>query len=352
MASFLNKYPGAGIASAVIPKPEHYLWLPCKSPVINHVMGGGIPYGKMVEFLGEESSGKSLLSYDFIRSAQYLGGVGILVDAEYSFTRSWAETNKLDLDKLHIYQEVAVEPISDFIKDAALHYRSKFTQNEPIVIVVDSLAALDTQEALEKGAMEAKAEMGIRAKAIYRMVRVNNKLLSELGVITIFINQLRDKVGANSMFESSETSPGGRAMRFYAAQRVGLYGLSQITVGTGESRQRVGQNISFRIKKNKVAPPRAPYKTQVIFDERYGEVGFSRFDGLRPILLDLGVVDLKGNSYFFDGDKIATSKADFDAVLEDDKHLRRELLDEAKINTLGRTQEMLQTIDSNRYVVK
>jgi recombination protein RecA len=352
--SLFKKFPDSGLASTVLVPADDYIWLPCKSPVINFMLGGGIPYGKMVEFLGEESSGKSLLAYDFMRSAQKLGGMGILIDAEFAFEERWAKVNGLDLTKIHIYQENEIESISDFIAESVQHYRFQLKQNQPIVLIIDSLAALDTKLNMDTTAADAKAEMGNRAKAIYRMVRVNNALLSKLGIVTIVINQLRDKVGANSMFESNETSPGGKAMRFYAAQRIGLYVGAQLTEGTGENKRRVGNSVSFRIKKNKVAPPRATYKTEVIFDESYGETGFSKYLGLRPILLDLGTIEKQGNAYFFDGQKIAGGKDEFDEVMVSDKELRQDLLHEAGINTLSSTKaklEKLTKLNGNLYAV-
>jgi len=176
-----EKFSGAGMASEIFIDYENNIWLPCKSPVINYVMGGGIPYGRIAEFFGEESSGKSLLALDFVRSAQKLGGLGIWIDAEFAFDRKWGELNGLDMDSIIIYQEVTVEKISDFIKESLLTYRSELINNEPIVVVIDSLAALDTEEALSQNQMEAKAEMGIRAKAIYKMLRIRNPIIAQTG---------------------------------------------------------------------------------------------------------------------------------------------------------------------------
>lgn len=350
----MEKFSGAGMASEIFVEETDRIWLPCKSPVINHVMTGGIPYGRIVEFFGEESSGKSLLAMDFVRSAQKLGGIGIWVDAEFAFDRKWGEENGLDMDKLVIYPEVTVERISDFMKESLLTYRAELLENEPIVLVIDSLAALDTEEALATNQMDSKAEMGTRAKAIYRMIRTRNPIISKTGAIVICINQLRDKVGVNAMFGGgdSETTPGGRAMKFFASQRVGLYNKKQVTVGSSANKTRIGQEISFRMKKNKVGPPRAPYSTEVVFDPDYGDLGFSKYKGLLDILMDLETVTKSGNSIAFDGEIIARGKDHFDEVISEDKELRADLLKAAKINTLGTTKELLESITENRYAVK
>ena len=349
--NFLTQYPESGLASKIIIPADDYIWVPSKSPVINYNLGGGIPMGKMVEFLGEESSGKSLLAYDFMKSAQELGGMGILVDAEFSFEERWAKLNGLDLDKIHYLAEVAVEKIQDFLHDAATHYRSELRHNEPIVIVVDSLAALDTELALGTAAMDAKAEMGNRAKAIYRMVRHLNPVFSKLGIIAIFVNQIRDAVGVNAMFADTETSPGGKAMRFYAAQRIGLYTGAQINEGTGVNRKLVGKQISFRIKKNKVARPRAPHKTNVIFDPSYGEVGFSKIAGLREVLLELETIEKRGNAYYFDGEEIASGKDDFNLAMGEEPELLADILDASSINTIEKTQEKIDEEHTNLFPV-
>jgi recombination protein RecA len=347
----LNKFKGAGSASEILVDPDSFIWLPCKSPVINYVMGGGVPYGRVCELLGGYSSGKSLLALDFMRSAQKLGGKAILIDAEFAFDWKWGELNGLDMDDLLLYQEVAVEKISDFIKESILLYREQLTNNEPIVIVIDSLAALDTEEALAQNQMEAKAEMGIRAKAIYKMLRIRNPLIARSGAILICINQIRDIVGNNMFSGESETSPGGKAMQFFASQRIGLYAKKQITVGSGSNKERIGNEISFRTKKNKVAPPRSPYSTKVIFDPSYGDVGFDKYSGLLEVLLDKEVVTKSGNSIMFEGEQIARGKDHFYEEIEDDKELRADLLEAAEINTLSKTRKLLEGLNTNEYHV-
>lgn len=141
-------------------------------------------------------------------------------------------------------------------------------------------------------------------------------------------------------------------MKFFASQRVGLYNKKQVTVGSSANKTRIGQEISFRMKKNKVGPPRAPYSTEVVFDPDYGDLGFSKYKGLLDILMDLETVTKSGNSIAFDGEIIARGKDHFDEVISEDKELRADLLKAAKINTLGTTKELLESITENRYAVK
>ena len=198
-----RKYPGSGLASDISVIPEDALWLPSRSIYLNYTMGGGIQYGRICEIFGGESSGKSLVAMDFGYSAQFLGGVLLWNDAEQSFDPQWAQTNGLDLTRTYVYNETSIERISDWAADMAITMRSKLVNNEPIVIVTDSIAALDCEDNINSTQTNGKAEMGNRAKAIYRFLRTRNQLFSELGIVYIFINQLRKKVGA-TMFEDPD----------------------------------------------------------------------------------------------------------------------------------------------------
>ena len=170
---------------------DHGLWLPFSFFALNYLTGGGIPWGKIIEIAGGESSGKTLAALDAARSAQKLGGHVIWVDAEQSWQNSWAELNGIDLEKITIITDTCVENISDAIADLSIYWRSQLTHNEPILLVVDSIAALDTVEAINAKMADGKAEMGNRAKAIYKMFRIRNELLYKLGITQIYINQLR-----------------------------------------------------------------------------------------------------------------------------------------------------------------
>jgi len=150
----------------------------------------------------------------------------------------------------------------------------------------------------------------------------------------------------------TETTTGGKAMKFFASQRVGLYNKKQLTIGSSSNKVRIGQEISFRMKKNKVAPPRSPYSTEVIFDPNYGELGFSKYKGLLDILLDLETVTKSGNSIIFDEQVIARGKDHFDEVIAEDKELRSDLLKAAGINTLNSTKSLLESLSENKYAIK
>lgn len=348
-----KKYTGSGMATEIL--GDSLLWLPSRFLLLNHIMGGGIPYGKIVEIHGLESSGKSLLSFDFAYCAQQLGGVVIWIDAEAAFTNDWAELNGLDPANVELYIETAVEKISDYIMDMTRYWRSILVNNEPILLVTDSIASLECESNIDSEQSDAKAEMGNRAKAIDKMLRIRNPLLSELGVCTIFINQLRSKIGA-SKFEDPFTTPGGKAVAFYSSIRLAVFGGKQIKGKIKGKEARVGRNSSIRVIKNKVAPPMPSIKgAEVYFNRKYTEhpVGFSKYFGLPELLVETGIVERKKGAswYTYKGKNIANGDKKFLELLINDETMRRKLIRKAGINTISSFQKKLDSIKTNLYPV-
>ena len=302
-----KKYKNSGKASEILLPPEDSLWLPSSNIGINYTFGGGIPYGRILELYGEESSGKSLLAMDFAKCCQILGGIVLYADAEATYDTHWNEVNGIDNDKVVLYQETAVETLSDWIRDQALYYRSQLVNNEPILVILDSVAALDCSDNIDSSQIDAKAEMGNRAKAIYKMFRIRNQLFNELGITFIAINQLRQKVGANQ-FQDPDTTPGGSALKFYASIRCGIYRGKQIKAKINGVEERVGSLASVRIKKNKVGPPRPTLRTEVYFVPEHCEPGFNRYMGFPEILKRLGVLTKKGSRYYLGEDMVANGE--------------------------------------------
>ncbi len=349
-----KKYSKSGKASDIVVPEEEYLRLPSRFLLFNYTIGGGLPYGKILELYGEESSGKSLLAIDMAYCCQQLGGIVLWADAEQAFTTQWAEVNGLDLNKVIVYSETAVEPLSDWIADMAIYYRSQLTNNEPILVVVDSTAALDCEANINSDMSDAKADMGNRAKAIYKMLRIRNELLSDLGVSSIWINQIRQKIGV--MFGDPDTTPGGAALKFYASIRIGIYGGKQIIDKINGYEDRVGRHSSIRVKKNKVAPPRPTIKAaEVYFNSEYDKkpLGFSKYFGLPDLLVRLGVVTRKKNaSRFYMKDKMIANGTDaFEKVLMEDSKLRKKLIRKSGVNTISVTRKKTESLTRNLFPI-
>jgi recombination protein RecA len=349
-----KKYPKSGQASDIVVPEAEYLILPSRFLNLNYTIGGGIPYGKILELYGEESSGKSLLAIDFAYCCQQLGGVVLWADAEQAFTTQWAKANGLDLEKVIVYSETAVENISDWIADQSIYWRSVLVNNEPILCVVDSTAALDTQNNINSEMADGKADMGNRAKAIYKLLRIRNELLSDLGVTSIWINQLRQKIGV--MFGDPDTTPGGAALKFYASIRIGVYGGKQILGKVNGYEDRVGRHSSIRVKKNKVAPPRPTIKgAEVYFNSEYDDkpLGFSKYFGLPDLLVRLGVVTKKkGASRYYMKDKmLANGSAAFEKLIREDTRIRKKLIRRSGINTISKTRTQAEAIGRNIFII-
>lgn len=346
-----KKFPSQYIAGEVDESKRP--WLPTRFLAFNKVTGGGCPFGKIIELFGEESSGKSLMAYDFAYCCQYLGGMVLWVDAEQSFTNDWATKNGLDLDKIVIFRSTSIEAISDWVANMALYWRSQLTHNEPILLVLDSVSALDTDINLNSEMLNASADMGNRAKAIYKYFRIRNEMLYSLGITQVYINQLRKNLKAG-MFENPDTTPGGKALAFYASIRIGLYGGKQITKKVKGKERKIGRVTSIRTIKNKVATPGPTLKGSPLYNNaKYVDsIGFDRLHFLDEILLEEEIIEkTKSGTYSYKGKTLCRGAEKFAELLREDDDLRRKLIRKAGINTLGATKKLLESLQENLYPV-
>lgn len=333
----------------------------------NRQIGGGIPYGKIMERFGYESSGKTLMSLDDAYGCQQLGGVVLFADAERAFDYEWAQANGLELDRLEIMQYNGLEMFSDWLKDMVLYYRSKLIHNEPILIIYDSIAAGDTEESIGADQSAQKSTYGMnRSKAWNEFYRKRVDFLPRYGASLIMLNQVRQKIGA-TMYEAQEQTPGGGAHKFYASirqsmasgarikgkvdRKTGLWSLNK------DDGKTVGKTIYINTIKNKTFPPLEGAKTEVYFKpDRYGYVGFNRYQGLGEILVDMGILKIKkdGNAkaYYLDGKPIIRKLDTFSDELHNDSKLRKKLITLSGINTISKTRETLAEIKTNLYPVK
>lgn len=330
---------------------ESGLWLPSTFFALNYTMGGGIPYGKILEIAGESSSGKSLIAYNFAYVCQQLGGKVIWVDAEQAWMNSWAKENGVDPEQVTVINDTRIEYISDAVADLALYLRSQLTHNEPILLVVDSIAAMDCSDNIDSKMIESRAEMGGRAKALYKFFRIRSEFFTKLGVTQIYINQLRTALNVG-FGKDNTTTTGGAALKFYASIRLAFYAGKTLTVKVKGKERKAGKLVTIRIIKNKVAPPRPTIsKCPVYFNPKFHEVGFDRYFGLDDVFVENDVLEKTTGGFKLNGKMIARGEDSFHAKMEEDSKLRRTLLKAADINTLATTRKKLEELQENYYPV-
>ena len=203
--------------------------------------GQGIPRGRIVEIFGPESSGKSTLALHVVANAQRAGGIAAYIDAEHALDPSWAKKLGVQLESLLVSQPTSGEE--------AMHITEMLIRSNAVdVVVVDSVAALVPQKELEGDIGDS--HVGLQARLMSQSLRKLTGVISKSKTSVIFINQIREKIGV--MFGSPETTPGGRALKFYASCRIDMRRISALKEGEDNV---VGQRVKAKVVKNKVAPP-------------------------------------------------------------------------------------------------
>jgi recombination protein RecA len=249
---------------------------------------GGLPRGRVVEIYGPESSGKSTLAMHVVAEAQRNGGICAYVDAEHAMDPIYAKAIGVDIDELLISQpdtgEQALEITDMLIRSNALD-----------VVVIDSVAALTPRAEIE-GDM-GDTHVGLQARLMSQALRKLTANLNKSNTICIFINQLREKIGV--MFGSPETTPGGRALKFYSSVRLDIRRIESLKDGA----EIVGNRTRVKVVKNKVAPP---FK-QAEFDIMYGR-GISREGSLLDVGVDLGLVKKSGAWFTYEGEQLGQGR--------------------------------------------
>jgi recombination protein RecA len=267
---------------------------------------GGVPRGRTVEIFGPEGSGKTTLALHIIAEAQRAGGLAAFIDAEHALDPTYAQAIGVDLENLYFSQpdngEQALEIADTLVRSDALD-----------IVVIDSVAALVPRAEIE-GEM-GDSHVGLQARLMSQALRKLSGSLSRSGTTAIFINQLREKIGV--MFGSPETTPGGRALKFYSSVRLDIRRIGALKVGN----DTVGNQTRVKVVKNKVAPP---FKT-VEFDVMYGE-GISKEGSLLDIGIEHDVIQKSGAWFAYGDERIGQGRENAKQFLKENDEVRERIL--------------------------
>jgi recombination protein RecA len=266
---------------------------------------GGVPRGRVIEVYGPESSGKTTVALHIVAEAQKTGGAAAFIDAEHALDPVYARNLGVDIDNLLVSQpdtgEQALEIAEALVRSGAVD-----------VVVVDSVAALVPRAEIE-GEM-GDTHVGLQARLMSQALRKLTGAISKSRTTAIFINQIREKVGV--MFGNPETTPGGRALKFYASVRLEVRKTETLKQGTDV----VGSRTRVKVVKNKVAPP---FK-QADFDIMYGE-GISREGTIIDIGSDMDIIEKSGAWYSYNGERLGQGRENAKDYLREHKDITREI---------------------------
>jgi len=269
----------------------------------------GVPRGRVVEIFGPDASGKTTLALHIVAEAQKKGGIAAFIDAEHAMDPAYTKKLGVNLDELLISQpdtgEQALEITETLVRSNAVD-----------VIVIDSVAALVPRAEIE-GEM-GDSFIGLQARLMSQALRKLAAAISKSKTCVVFINQIRDKIGV--MFGSSETTPGGRALKFYASVRIDIRRIGSIK----ERGENIGNRIRVRVVKNKVAPP----FREAEFDIIYGK-GICRVGDLIDLAVSKKIVDKSGAWFSFDGERLGQGRENTRQFLQDNSEMLKKL--EAKV---------------------
>lgn len=286
--------------------------IPTGNILIDRALGvGGFACGRIVEVFGPESSGKTTLTLTVIAQAQKRGGLAAFIDVEHALDPQYASRLGVNLDDLLVSQPGSGE-------EALQICESLLRSNAVDVIVIDSVAALVTKQELDGDIGDST--VGAQARLMSSALRKLTSLISRSKTVCIFTNQIREKIGV--MFGSPETTPGGRALKFYASVRVDIRRIGQIK---GSDSTVTGNRTKLKVVKNKVAPP----FTECEFDIMYNE-GISSVGSLLDIAMEFDILQKRGSWISYNGTQVAQGRDAAKEVLRNNEELYAEIEEKVK----------------------
>lgn len=292
--------------------------IPTGNLLIDRALGvGGFPRGRIVEVFGPESSGKTTLTLTVIAQAQKKGGLAAFIDVEHALDPQYARTLGVNLDDLLVSQpssgEEALQICETLVRSNAID-----------VIVLDSVAALVTKQELDGEIGDST--VGAQARLMSAAMRKLTSFISKARTVCIFTNQIREKIGV--MFGSPETTPGGRALKFFSSVRVDIRRTGQIKSTDGTVQ---GSRTKIKVVKNKVAPPFAEAEFDIMYSEGISSVG-----SLIDLALEYNLIVKRGSWFSYNGNQLAQGRDAAKQALKDDANLYKEIEDLVKLELENR----------------
>lgn len=289
---------------------------------------GGYPKGRIVEIFGPESSGKTTIALHAIAEVQKTGGRAAFIDAEHALDPVYAKNLGVDTNELLLSQpdtgEQALEICEALVRSEAIS-----------IIVIDSVAALVPQAEIE-GEM-GDSHMGLQARLMSQALRKLSGAINKTNTICIFINQLRDKVGV--MFGNPETTPGGRALKFYSTVRLDVRRGEQIKIGN----EVLGNKTNIKVVKNKVAPPFRTAEVEIM----YGE-GVSREGELVDLASNVDIIEKSGAWFNYKGEKLGQGKENVKLVLKNNSELLNEITEKVRKHYFNKEEKSTLKEECNK----
>jgi len=294
----------------------HVESIPTGSIALDLALGiGGVPRGRVVEIFGPESAGKSTLVQHIIAEAQRAGGVAAYIDAEHALDPTYARRCGVNVDELYVSQpdtgEQALEIAEALVRSNAVD-----------VIAVDSVAALTPRAEIE-GDM-GDSHVGLQARLMSQALRKLTAAISRSRCVMIFTNQLREKVGV--MFGNPETTPGGRALKFYSSVRLEIRRVESIKQGTDV----IGNRTKVKVVKNKVAPPFRVAEFDILYSE-----GISKEGGLLDVGLAMGILRKSGSFFSYGETRLGQGRENSRDFLRENPAVAMEIEQQIRTNAAG-----------------
>jgi recombination protein RecA len=306
--------------------------IPTGSLMLDKALGvGGLPRGRVIEIYGPESSGKTTVALHVVAEAQKMGGEAAFIDAEHALDPVYAAKLGVDIDNLIVAQpdtgEQALDIAEALVRSGALD-----------VIVIDSVAALVPKAEIE-GEM-GDTHVGLLARLMSQALRKLTAIIAKSGTVVIFINQLREKVGV--VYGNPETTPGGRALKFFSSVRLDVRRQEAIKNGT----EIIGNKTKVKVVKNKVAPP---FK-EAEFDIMYG-LGISKEGNILDVAVDNGIIKKSGAWFSYNGEKIGQGRDNVRKYMIENKEFTADIERQVReILGISCTHEVQEVASENEVV--